>query len=244
MMRWLHLRLEAPLASFGGQAIDARGVIEDFPAQSMLTGLLANALGWTRSMSGKHQELQSRILFGAMHDHDPGMRRMTDYQTAQLGKTDKMWSTRGAPISRAGGANTYRGAHQRWREYHADLRLSVVLTLVPKAHEPLLEHVAAALDKPARPLFIGRKPCLPTTPIFRGWLDEVDVRSALEAIVPVGRECPAIWPYSAGMEGGHAAMVTDERNWTSGFHGGARRVCLGRLTGRGGRDDKHGLSAP
>ncbi len=232
-MRWLHLRFEAPLASFGGEAIDARGVIRDFPAQSMLTGLLANALGWTRSMRADHQRFQSRILFGAVHDDDPALRRVTDYQTAQLRKADKMWSTRGAPIGRAGGANTYLGAHQRWRDYHADLRLSVVLTLAPDAPEPSLEHVAAALDKPARPLFIGRKSCLPTTPILRGWLEAVDVQAALESVVPVGRECPAIWPHSEGMEGDHAAMVTDERNWVSGLHGGARKVCLGRLTGSG-----------
>ena len=81
-MRWMHLRFETPLASFGGETIDARGVIRDFPSQSMLTGLLANALGWTRSMRAEHQELQNRIVFGALHERDPGMRRMTDYQTA------------------------------------------------------------------------------------------------------------------------------------------------------------------
>ena len=110
-MRWMHLRLEAPLASFGGAAIDNIGVIRDFPAQSMLTGLFANALGWTRSMRSEHQRLQDRILFGALHDSDPGMRRTTDYQTAQIGKADRAWSTRGAPIGRAGGAKTYKGAH-------------------------------------------------------------------------------------------------------------------------------------
>ena len=231
-MRWMHLRFETPLASFGGETIDARGVIRDFPSQSMLTGLLANALGWTRSMRAEHQELQNRIVFGALHERDPGMRRMTDYQTAQLGKSDQMWSTRGFPIGRAGGAQTYLGAHQRWRDYHADLRVSVVLTLVPASAEPSLEQVAAALDRPARPLFIGRKPCLPTSRIFRGWLEELDVLGALECVAPEAEECPAIWPFSGGAEGGRMAMVTDQRNWISGLHGGARRVCIGRLTGR------------
>ena len=45
-MRWMHLRFQAPLAAFGGEMIDAHGVIRNVPAQSMLTGLLANALGW------------------------------------------------------------------------------------------------------------------------------------------------------------------------------------------------------
>ena len=44
--RWLVLQLEAPLVAFGGVTIDHIGVIRDFPALSMLTGLFANALGW------------------------------------------------------------------------------------------------------------------------------------------------------------------------------------------------------
>jgi CRISPR system Cascade subunit CasD len=42
------MRLEAPLMAFGGEAIDNYGVIRDFPALSMVTGLLANALGYRR----------------------------------------------------------------------------------------------------------------------------------------------------------------------------------------------------
>ena len=38
-MRWMHLRLCAPLAAFGGEMIDVHGVIRNVPAKSMLTGL-------------------------------------------------------------------------------------------------------------------------------------------------------------------------------------------------------------
>ena len=128
-MRWMHLSLRAPLAAFGGEAIDARGVTRDFPSQSMLTGLLANALGWSRAMRQEHQRLQSRIVYGAVREHEPVLGRMTDYQTAQLAKDDRAWTTRGIPGKRDGGPATYEGAHQRWRDYHADLRMSVVLSL-------------------------------------------------------------------------------------------------------------------
>ena len=235
-MRWMHLRLEAPLASFGGEAIDPQGVIYDFPAQSMLTGLFANALGWTRSMKKEHQMLQDRIVFGAVHDEDPTFGRMTDYQTAQLGKADTAWSTRGTPIGRAGGANTYSGAHRRWRDYHCDLRLSVVVRLDPEHGAPTLEDLAVAIERPARPLFIGRKPCLPTIPIFRGWVQERNIRAALRSVAPAGRRCPAAWPYAAGTDEADITMfVTDERNWISGLHGGARRICRGRLEGTNDR---------
>lgn len=233
-MRWMHLRLEAPLASFGGEAIDARGVIRDFPAQSMLTGLFANALGWTRWMRSEHQRLQDRIVFGAVHDSDPSAARTTDYQTAKLGKADKGWSTRGRPIGRAGGANTYLGAHQRWREYHSDLQLSLVVRLQPGGQDPTLDTLSSALQRPARPLFIGRKPCLPTTGVFRGWIEGPDIVTALRGVAPTGGRCEALWPHAEGSEGSDVTVpITDERNWVSGLHGGARLVCRGRLEGTG-----------
>lgn len=233
-MRWMHLRLETPLASFGGEAIDARGVIRDFPAQSMLTGLFANALGWTRWMRSEHQRLQDRIVFGAVHDSDPDGGRTTDYQTAKLNKRDKGWSTMGHPLGRAGGDKTYLGAHQRWRDYHSDLRLSLLVRLVPEGLEPKLEAVAAALRRPARPLFIGRKPCLPTAPVFRGWVEEQGLVDALRGVAPDGQRCQALWPVAEGAEASDSVMpITDERNWVSGLHGGARLVCRGHLEGTG-----------
>lgn len=233
-MRWMHLRLEAPMASFGGEAIDSRGVIRDFPAQSMVTGLFANALGWTRWMRPEHQRLQERIVFGALHDADPDTRRMTDYQTAKLGKVDRGWSTRGAPLGRAGGANTYVGAHQRWRDYHTDLRMSLVVRLSPEEGDPTLETLAAAMQRPARPLFIGRKPCLPTAMMFRAWVDGPDVVTVLRDVAPSGVLCEALWPGGEGtQESDLATPITDERNWTSGLHGGARLVSRGRLEGTG-----------
>ena len=232
-MRWMHLRLRAPLAAFGGETIDARGVIRDFPAQSMLTGLLANALGWTRAMRAEHQSLQERIVFGVLWEHEVGLGRMMDYQTAQLGKNDRAWTTRGVPGGRAGGAATYAGAHQRWREYHADLRVAVVLRLEPADDSPTLDDLAAALDRPARPLFIGRKSCLPSAPIFDGWVNEAnDARAALRAVAPAGTtNLPAFWPESEGTNGADRTTdMTDERNWRSGLHGGARRLCEGTIT--------------
>ena len=232
-MRWMHLRLCAPLAAFGGEAIDARGVTRNFPAQSMLTGLLANALGWTRSMREDHQSLQDRIVFAALWEQDVGLSRMTDYQTAHLGKNDRAWTTRGIPVGRGGAPATYAGAHQRWRDYHSDLRLAIVLRLDPPNASPTLADLAKALARPSRPLFIGRKSCLPSAPIFTGWVTHaVDARAALRAVAPNGGTgLLAFWPESEGTRGAHRTMdVTDERNWVSGLHGGGRRLCEGRLT--------------
>ena len=231
-MRWMCLRLHAPFAAFGGETIDAHGVNRDFPAQSMLTGLFANALGWTRAMRARHQALQDRIVYAVVSEQEPALGRTTDYQTAALGKDDQSWTTRGAPAGRKGGANSYVGAHQRWRDYHSDLRVSGVVRLDPGDTAPTLDDLAMALARPARALFIGRKPCLPSAPIFDGWVEAPNARGALRSLVPDGGEGRwAFWPASEGIAGAYwTTLVTDERNWITGLHGGARRICQGKLS--------------
>lgn len=231
MPRHLILRLEAPLVAFGGEAIDNYGVTRDFPAASMLTGLLANALGWRRTDRAAHQRLQERLVFAARRDREPRLGRLRDFQTAQLGAADRGWTTRGLPEGRAGGAATYKGPHLRYRDHHADPLVFVALRLQPAEEVPTLGDLAAALDRPARPLFIGRKPCLPSAPLFARFVEAGSARAALEAL-PANTDAPlrAIWPAEEGEEGADRIYdLTDERNWLSGLHGGARRVCEGRI---------------
>ena len=171
-------------------------------------------------------------MFGAVWERDVALSRMTDYQTAQLGKNDRAWTTRGVPAGRGGGAATYAGAHQRWRDYHADLRLAVVLRLDPAAANPTIDALAAALDRPARTLFIGRKSCLPSARIFGGWVtDAPNAREALRAVAPAEASgLLAFWPGTEGATDAYrTTTVTDERNWVSGLHGGGRRICEGSL---------------
>ena len=234
MAKHLILNLESPLMSFGGETIDNLGVIRPFPAVSMLTGLFANALGWRRVERQRHQDLQERIVFAARIDREPhGGLRMTDFQTAQLAASDKGWTTRGAPDERAGGANTYNAPHLRYRDYYADMRVTVALRLGPADGDPTLDKLAEALDEPARPLFIGRKPCLPSRRLLGGFAEGETSLAALLS-VPLDPEDsssrPTIrvqWPGRESadeIERGQGQMITDERNWISGLHGGGRPV--------------------
>ena len=205
LMRWMHMRLRAPLMAFGGVVIDDRGPSRDFPGQSMLVGLFANALGWTRDMHEEHQALQDRLTFGAVHER-PG-NRLTDYQTARLYQHERSWSTRGRPIGRKK-SSSYKSRDrrgqwltaQRWRDYGMDLSVSVLVRLDPAPSNPTLDAVAAALERPARPLFIGRKSCLPSEGLFRGWVEAPDARAALRKVMPPGAVgLPAVWPESEGV---------------------------------------------
>ena len=240
-MRHLIMALEAPLMALGGETIDNYGVTRSFPAASMLTGLLANALGWRRVDREQHQRLQDRMVFAARIDREPASSlRITDFQTAQLGARDRGWTTRGVPEGRDGGPNTYNAPHLRYRDYYADMRVTVALRLEPSEEVPLLDDLAVALEEPARPLFIGRKPCLPSAPLFGGFSDSDTCLAALLTwpLVdgPSAESHPAsqraLWPDGEGKEGlaaRHTYMLTDERRWTSGLHGGGRMVCEGAV---------------
>ena len=244
MARHLVLRLASPLIAFGGETIDNQGVIRDFPALSMLTGLIANALGWDRGQDQLHNRLQQRLRMGtvlepmAWRGGTAQAQRLVDFQTAELGAADKGWTTWGQPEERRGGAGSYAGPHLRYRHYHAELTAWVALHLEPADEAPTLEQVAAALDRPARPLFIGRKPCLPAGRLVAGWQDAEHVLGALQAwaqqLPAHGTGWRAQWPDGQGsLPLDRRSDLCDERNWTSGLHGGWRPVREGLLPTRG-----------
>jgi CRISPR system Cascade subunit CasD len=230
MPKHLILRLEAPLMAFGGTMIDAYGPTRDLPIVSMVTGLIANALGWHRAQREQHRGLQQRIVMGARLDR-PGS-ELRDFQTAQLGANDKGWTTRGEPEGRAGGANTYNSSHIRKRHYRADAFVTIALRLEPAEESPTLHDVATALGEPARPLFIGRKPCLPSRPLLsEPPLDAANVHEALSraAMVEAGDPRASVrlvlprqdWPPS--LEPERTELVADVRDWIAGVHAGETR---------------------
>lgn len=236
MHRHLLMRLEGPLMAFGGETIDNYGVIRDFPALSMVTGLLANALGYRREESELHNRLQARLVVGARLDRS--VQRLTDFQTAQLGKDDKGWTTWGTPEERRGGADSYRAPHLRYRDYHASLSVLVALRLEPPDESPDLDGLADALDHPARPLFIGRKCCIPSHRIFAGWQVAENVLDALQTADRPKRAARSRlqWPDGEGtLDGDRRIDLCDERNWTSGVHGGWRPIREGSVADPGGQ---------
>ena len=232
MTRHLVLRLEAPLISFGAEAVDAYGVVRDFPARSAVAGLLGNALGWDRTETDALDALQRRLVIGSVRVREG--RRLRDFQTAQLAAGDRGWTTRGRPEGRAGGAGTYDSPHIRFRDADADTLVLVVLRLEPADEPPDLNAIAAALDRPERPLFVGRKPFLPSCRINAGFVDAPTVKAAL--LVAAGPPADSLrraqWPPDEG-DAATATTVdsTDDRQWRLGVHAGLRRVIEGGLDG-------------
>ncbi len=237
-MKALVLRLDAPLLSFGAPAIDQNGIVQSFPALSMLTGLLANALGLDHRDVHALERLQDRMRYAARIDRRGEAVR--DYQTVDLGHDWMLakkagWTTLGRIAKRAGGSG--EGTYQRERFYRADSVHTVAVTLTGD-DSPSVEDLAAAVREPHRPLFIGRKPCLPAAPLV---LEVTEAESLLGVLAATPRAqradsgpLPASWWYDSDDDRTTATPsrvvpVTDERDWQHRVHVGRRLMREGHV---------------
>jgi len=222
--------------------VDQHGFTDRFPGTAMLTGLIANALGWDHSEFDRLQALQDRIQFVARWDSAP--EHLIDYHTVDLGQPkmrEPGWTTRGEPEHRAGGEAAKRGTHQRYRHYWADGLMTVALHLTEG--DPSLEAVEAALRRPARPLFLGRKTCLPARPLLdpiTPIVEGADLLAILRQVpvwsrdgTPTGStKTHACWPAELGVAGrGDIRRVFDLRDWRNQIPAGSRWRAEGVLEG-------------
>lgn len=235
-MECLLLRFDAPLMSFGGTIVDQLNPVDRFPGRSLLTGLIGNALGWDHSDTPLLARLQERLRHAARWDAEP--ERIIDYHTVDLGQAflqDTGWTTRGRREDRGSGAAT-SGTHQRYRHYWANGCATLSVTLRDETGEsPNLTDVEHALRRPARPLFLGRKTCMPATPILIGRRSASSLRAALQAepLAEIGartrpRTITACWPIDEGT-GGQETAVADLRDWRNNVHRGYQRYETGLL---------------
>jgi CRISPR system Cascade subunit CasD len=226
----LILRLDAPLMSFGGVMVDQHGPTDRFPGLSLITGLFGNALGYRHADADKLGALQARIEFAARWDVKP--EPFLDYNTVDLGQPKMAvpgWTTRGKPEHRAGGPAAAFGTHQRFRHYWANGVMSVAVAL--KGQEsPSPAELASALREPVRPLFIGRKTCLPSGPLLLDFLDVPDVLAALRTVPRAERlgikynwPMEACWPVRLGFgTSDQEVAIYDRRDWHNQVHTGRR----------------------
>ena len=146
------------------------------------------------------------------------------------------WTTRGKPEYRDGDPKNAAGTHQRYRHYHADRLQMVAVTLTPSDESPTLDEVAAALDAPARPLFLGRKACLPSGRLNAGFIEAPTLHAALEQLPRDRRAASAFlaawWPEDPAATppaDSRVVAVVDERDWRGQVVVGRRLVRQGRV---------------
>lgn len=238
MMDILIIRLEAPLMSFGAPIVDQNGVIQSYPALSLITGLLGNALGYKHKETNKLESLQRRIRYASRQDR-AGL-EIRDYQTVDLSQdfmtSSHAWTTRDRIEKRKGGSAS-KGTHIRIRDYRADAIHTVALTLIPSNIDPDLDAIENALRFPSRPLFIGRKTCIPSSPLLTNRMQADSLIIALQRTgLPIRADKKekyrAWWPAD---EKEHPAIsdidlpITDHRDWHNQIHVGQRWIATGEI---------------
>lgn len=251
MNSFLVLRFDAPLMSFGDVRVDAIGRTRDFPGQSMITGLIGNALGYDYVNPERLQSLQGRLTYGVRVDHPGSI--LCDYQIAQLQDVDVPWTTRGV-VDAPEGSGKDRG-HIRQQEYITDAVYTVVVRVSPG--RPTFDDLIAAFHSPARPLFLGRKCCVPARPIFDGVVKAETLCDALAKVPYIHRtEIPkvrpvkdltdffddydnlekktlrlrAFWPESDGPETRIFHYVCDQKDWSNQILVGRRIIFEGTVS--------------
>ena len=231
-MRHLIVNLQAPMmVFFGSVRVDRYGATNPFPTTSTLTGMLGNALGYERRDIHDLQALQDRLIHASRIDR-ANSQLLREYQTASIRKGERAWTATGTPEVREGG-DQYR-LQQMWQDYLQDARITVALRLEPDDARPDLDDIAQALRKPERPLFIGKKHCIPTAPMMAGFQEADSVLEAV-ALWPMEEEgeeqVRVCWPPREGWDNTHGAarQLQDLRNWAQGIHGGEQTVLEGTI---------------
>jgi CRISPR-associated protein Cas5/CasD subtype I-E len=158
-MKYLVLRLSAPLMAFGeGDYWDIRGT-GIFPTKSAIVGILASCFGYDRNETEKISHLSDSISVSARQDSKFSLLR--DYHTILDTLKADGKKNPNAVIS--------------IRQYLMEAEFSV---LVSTNDKELHEQIKKALLNPEWPPFLGRKSCVPSFPIF--WNEEEEFENAKE----------------------------------------------------------------
>jgi len=154
---FLALRLEGPLQSWGFDSQYNRRNTGLMPTKSAIAGMCCASLGWSR---GSIEEQEFLVKFGAVRmtaiaiprvvvKKELPVRRLQDYHTVQNTKT-------------ADGKN--KDCHITHRQYLIDAAFGVLL----EGEATLLDKIAVALADPVWGIWLGRKTCIPSAPVFVG----------------------------------------------------------------------------
>ncbi len=179
---FLALYLDAPLQSWGYQSRFDRRTTLSYPTRSGVMGLLCAALGVDRGdATGLAQFGQLRMAVYTLRQRG----HLTDFHTVG-GGYDK--TAQPQHIPRRAETGRPGGTVVTHREYLQDSRFGVVLS----GDSALIDELARAMESPRWGVWLGRKSCIPASPVCQGVFASAD-----EA---VGRLCEVSGCGAAGRE--------------------------------------------
>ncbi|NLB61416.1 MAG: type I-E CRISPR-associated protein Cas5/CasD, partial [Clostridiales bacterium] len=156
-MKLLLMKLEGALQSYGEWAKwDTRDSAQ-MPTKSAVIGLIACCMGIPR-YDERINELHKKLQFAVRNDRPGSM--MTDFHTVQ---SDNMRIAKGGEKK-----HTILSP----RMYIMDCAFMVALSVNDASNEYLIDSCAKALKSPVWVPYLGRKSCVPSSPLFYGITEE------------------------------------------------------------------------
>ncbi len=178
---YLAMYLDAPLQSWGDRSrFDPRTTLA-YPTRSGLLGLLCAAMGVDKTDADGLRRLDAVRVTVLAFQQGPVL---VDYHTVGGGYDEKKEPLR---IPHAANAFTRQGGlkatgartAQTYREYHQNARFGAVL----EGPAELIDEIARALDNPVWGVWLGRKACIPASPIAQGVFDSLgEAKARLEQL--------------------------------------------------------------
>lgn len=173
MSNTLFLRLEGPLQAWGERGRWSVRDTASEPTKSGVIGLIACALGYADDK--RIQSLSQKTRMGVRVDA-PG-RIISDYHTIGGGYDyPTLLTAQGKPKKTPKG-QPHTEISQR--EYLCDASFLVALQVKNITNSELISQMAIALQNPVWPFYLGRKACVPSTPVFVGMGSYENLEDAL-----------------------------------------------------------------
>ncbi|GAA5531163.1 type I-E CRISPR-associated protein Cas5/CasD [Herpetosiphon gulosus] len=168
MINSLFLQLKAPFQAWGLRAHWEQRDTAAEPTKSAVIGLIGCALGLDRR-DDRLRTLSDKLRMGVRVDQQGT--RLIDYHT-----TGGVKLADGLPS----GVLNAKGEIKRetdvsYRHYLVDAAFLVVL----QGESELIEELAWAVQHPIYPIYLGRKACVPSEPVYAGVGDYPDLITAL-----------------------------------------------------------------
>lgn len=164
----LALLLDGPMQSWGFASRFTRRTTALHPTKSGICGLLAAALGYDKHSADEPAQVARLAALSCTTVTLPKKRgsgelpmlRLSDYHTIGGGFDDVDWMK----MPRSADGKTLKNAVISERHYLLDARFGVLL----EGEADFLTEIAAALENPRWGLWLGRKCCIPASPLCVG----------------------------------------------------------------------------
>ena len=163
--KYVSLWLEGPLQAWGHDSSFSRRETLPFPTKSGVLGMLLAAMG----KGGEQRELLRQL---SPLDHTvisfrkpvADVPELLDFQMVGSGYSREGWESYFIPRKRDSSFANTGGSKMTYRYYLQDAVFAVTAG-IPLTIE---DEVRSALECPVWPIFLGRRTCIPSKPVFRG----------------------------------------------------------------------------